>query len=251
MTTRFMQNLKLVQLDSPVNQWDNPDTQYFFNQLISLKLSGYGAKYPKGVLSVDVGDFIANHLLICLKTNSGLKVISGYKTISVETCIKHRVNFPLTALLQTSNANIYLPKVDALFQEAKMANNKVNLDYSFTISPEVAIDKEYTKFLKDIIRTMHNFYHQENETFYNLTCGVVRFKVDKMFDSWGYQSFKNENGDELPLIPQFSLYDELVKLYYMQEHSPESKKITENYKSLWDQRLIITSAIPKDQKIAA
>ena len=57
--------IKIVVMECPYDTWDINPTQELFGKMVSLKLAGYRARHPYGVMPVEAYDYIGIHQLVC------------------------------------------------------------------------------------------------------------------------------------------------------------------------------------------
>lgn len=231
MITRINRNIKIVILDCPIATWQNPDTQKLFCKLLNLKLQGYGKEYPEGVTSLDSSDFFGTHLLICRTDEHGeLEPLMGYKSISAKRAEFFRMTFPALTTLRAGGAQKFEPAIQQIISNCLKSNQDISYDSGWTKSP--SIDKEFSKYLRQIITAIGTFYHSESDIKEWLTCGIIRFKTDEYFRYLGATDVTEPFG-------VFSSANEQGVMLHLKKPSQQALEDAEKVRSFWESRILI------------
>ena len=180
---------RITVLDCPYETWSEPFTQKLFAQMVDLKLRGFRTGYADGVLPVDGSDFVCTHLMVCAETRDELKPLLAYRSISESGARKHAMKFPGLALVESAKtpAPDHVQAVRRMVEHSQETGRSLRYCSSYTILPELREDRELVAQLKIYMTGMHALFHDEYQTAESLLGGVVRFKTDQYFASWGYE----------------------------------------------------------------
>lgn len=227
-------NIHLVELDCPYDSWDEPKTKDLFHKAVSLKIRGYQAEYPYGVLPIDTSDFVGVHHLVCEERSDGLQPIMAYRTITSSRCKAHRMGFPPLTLMQLLKLPSHEIAIRNLLVEVEAANRVVGYASSLTIDPNYRGDP----LLKEILKATHVLYHREAGIRHVVGGGVLRFKVDSLYSFWGYDRLSYEN-IELPPVEVPFVMNEVTGFFVLRDFSQQSLDFAEQYRALWNRRVRI------------
>jgi hypothetical protein len=197
-----------------------------------MKLQGYGKNHAEGVTSLDGSDFFGTHLLICRSNEHGqLEPLMGYKSISLKRSQYFHMAFPGLATLKAGGAERFVPALNEIISNAERKGRDISFDSGWTKSPK--IDKEFSKYLREIITTIGTLYHLESPVKEWLTCGIFRFKTDEYFKYLGAEVFTEPFG-------LASSADEKTVMLHLKEPSRQSIIDAEKHRALWNARIEIT-----------
>jgi hypothetical protein len=233
-----MKRLKFVILDCAFENWTDKAVPEMLARIISLKKRGYQAEYKPGVLPVDTSDFIGTHLAVCKETAEGLIPIMAYRSITKSRCQKYNLSFSPLQLMRACNALEHEKAVQLFMQQSDFKKEEISYDASWTIDPEVRKDKEYTKKLQELMMATHVLYHLNEHIPRIIAGGVVRFKMYRFYQFWGYRPFMSGN-IELPAIKVPFVHDELTQFFMLSAFSKEALELADSYRKFWDTRVII------------
>lgn len=231
--------LKIVVLECPYDTWDIAPTQELFGKMVSVKLAGYRARHPYGVMPVDVYDYVAIHQLVCMETSGGFQVLTGYKTISYERCKTHRVPFPMLSILGEGNAKPHEAYVHSVINRCDATGGSLAYSGSWTIDPKLRGDRELIHTLRSVFEAMYVFCHRDYG-FKEIVCGgVPRLKTDLLFEEWGHDRVRVD-GKLLPNVSVPHLQGDEVALMHLKEFSRSVRTRAEKWSELWADRLLIS-----------
>lgn len=243
--------IKLVTLECPYDSWGDGVTEVLFSRLVQLKLKGYRAEYPYGVLPVDTTDFVCTHHMACIEVDKELYPVMAYKSIAWDRLKTHSLPFPLVSLLKVCGTQEHLLAVQKVIQECEAANKNLSYDSSWTIDPEIRKDEVFKPLLRQIMNTMHVYFHKEYQTDEILSLGSTRFKMEKLFEYWGYKLI-DYMGKTLSTFDVPSYFNENVVLIHQKNgFSEQAKNDSKKYEELWNNRILIKSNFDRQRKVAA
>ena len=99
-------SLKIVTIEPLYDNWNNFLARDLFGQIVDVKLKGFGAHYPYGVMPIDTSDFISTHHLICQERDGELEVLSAFKTVDLNKAITHNLTFPALSLVKLAGLSL-------------------------------------------------------------------------------------------------------------------------------------------------
>jgi hypothetical protein len=237
-----MAKLRIVVLKSPFQIWtqyEDPVFQKLFTEMVGLKIRGYGAEYPEGVLAVDTSDFIATHLLVCQEGREGLRPIMGFKTTSLADCEKHRVAFPALGLVQAAEAKPHIEVMKGIIARCLKEGKQLSYTGSWTIEPHLRKNKELSRELVKLFKTTYVFHHLEQKVDEIITGGTMRFKADTLLGDMGHDPLAGPAGMLEPIQVRH-LFQENVRVLHLKKFSALAKETVEPYRSMWEDRLEIS-----------
>ena len=243
MSTILLKNrLKIVILKDSARIWSQSEDETFknlFYKVIQLKMKGYEAEYPNGVLPIDTTDFFADHILICEEIEGSFIPLSGIKSTTLKDSEFHKTSFPGLSLVHAAETKPHIESMKELIQ--KCLNEKKNLAYtgSWTTLPEVRKNKALNN---EVIRYFHAAYvlhHLENKIDEIITGGTIRFKADKFFGEMGHDLFCLK-GQPLEPINVKHLFGERVQVLHLKRFTDEAIKKASLLQQSWNDRIEIT-----------
>ena len=241
--------IKLVTLECPYDTWGDGITETLFSRVVQLKLKGYKAEYPYGVLPVDTTDFICTHHMACIEVGKELYPVMAYKSVTSDRLKTHSLPFPLINLLKYCGTKEHLIAVQDIVTKCELNNKKLSYDSSWTIDPEIRKDLSFKPLLREIMNTMHVYFHKDNGTDEILSLGSTRFKMEKLFDYWGYKLIEYM-GKSLATFDVPTYFNENVVLIHQSNgFSKSANTDAKKYETLWEEKVVIKSKTQR--KVAA
>lgn len=225
-------------LNCPYDTWQTALTRDLFMQMVGFKLSGFRRVYPYGVLPVDSTDFVATHLLVCLKCEQGLIPLTGCKTVTRERCDIHRLPFAGLSLVRAAASPAHERAVLAIMDECQRAGRSLAYASSWTVNRAVKVDRALKRDLREIFEAMFALYYLTEGISDVLGGGVIRLRTDRLFQEWGYRPLTL--GDEtLPAINVPHLHGDAVTVLYLTAFTPAILEKATRWRWLWDDRVTI------------
>ncbi len=230
-----MMNLKPVLIECPYDTWANPKVREYFSSAIGLKLSGYLREYAYGVLPFDTSDFVATHHLICRDTDAGLEPLICAKILTLKRCQTHSLAFPPLAALRTiPRASVrHLAVVEKIV--ARFENNPQALTYvgGITILPEARRDRALVARLWDGLKAAWLSFDLENGVQESILFSAVRFKMNRIFGSIGYNELEVDGQVLAPVSMPTLMNGHEAWLEHRQEISKEALALVKRHE-LWN-----------------
>lgn len=229
---------RLVQLDSPVEQWHDPLARYLFEEMIALRIAGYGRKYPPGVIPFDVSCWYATHFLVC-DDRKEMRPVMGFQQVTLQRYPRHYAAFaPLSSCRQAGCAR-HVQAMEELV--ARFENRPEKLAYTggFTVDPELRADRELIGELCRLMVALQYLFHEEaGEGHEIVTAPTIRFKMDSLLSAYGFVPLLD--GDDGAGTVTFASYaGEEVRFMWGRDFNQDMVQLAEKYRSWWDNRLLL------------
>ncbi len=232
-------SLQVFVLRHPYDKWEDPLVQAMFAEIVQLKIRGYKAEYPNGVLPVDTSDFVGDHIGVCHVTNSGLRPVMAFKSVTLSVCRQHQLKFSALSLMEAAKAPLHAEKVQNLVARADADNTDLTYVGSWTIDPLFRENREIVKTLKDTLKGIFYHHHQEQKQTRIFAAATPRFHTERVLSTWGLEPLRDSGGQVLPNIQFQHLFQEPVQIMYMEAFTDESRKFADSFKKLWQDRIEI------------
>lgn len=232
------ENVKFVTVEDTYGSLEQEPVQILLGKAFSMKLRGYRAAYPYGVLPLDSHDFIATHHLVCEDKGGVLEPLLGYKSVTLKKCDTHLLPFPGVSVLKASNLPEHEKSLQHLLVRWREEDLNVSYGSSWAVNPDIPPKSELRKLLKDLMTTMLVSYELDAGIDRRVCCGAIRMKTDQYFLNVGYLPLADQDGNPLPAFKQASLFGEPAAMFHGQAFSDAAMKIAEKYQSLWKSRVI-------------
>jgi len=244
--------LKIVVLDCPIDTWNEEQTRELFGAMVKLKLNGYGKEYRRGVLALDTSDFFGTHLMICDDQNGKLEPLCAYRSVTLDQCDLFRTTFPPLAIAKGAESEPHVRAVTEMMDEARREHKSIRYCAAYTIKPEARSNRELVSNIKNVLLGLHVNFLRSSKTDISMLCGAVKFKVDQMFESWGYVALQ-QYGDRLPNFHQYSLYGAEAVMFSISANgfNEFARDMGQRYRLMWQHRLEIRATTEMQQKKTA
>lgn len=228
--------IRIVVLKCPYFQFENSQASEIFIRTLNLKKIGYEKEYPMGVLPIDTTDFISTHVLACGEGKGGFMPLMGFRSVSLESLDFFKLPFPLFGVLRSSDAYEHLEVVESIVQSARESKKNLCYDSSWTIAPLVREKHEFKKELRKIMEAIHVLYHLENQTAKLLAGGMKKFKMEKIYEYWGYKKI-SKDGVVLPEFELSFLFNEEAEIFYLKQFNEFAIAQAKTMENLWIDRV--------------
>ncbi|MBX2986963.1 MAG: hypothetical protein KF802_03610 [Bdellovibrionaceae bacterium] len=231
-----MKNLKIVTLDAPCRIWTETGVAPLFQSLIGLKLRGYGAEYPSGVLAVDTTDFFATHTIVGFENSQGFHPVMAGKTTTLSRCELHQQNFPGLGLVQAAAAPRHVAAVEGIMRRCRAEGRELAYFGSWTVDPIVRRDRPMIRSLLQLFMGLYHLSHEGIDEI--LLGGTLRFKTERTFSDLGHRPLSLD-GEELPNIRVKHLFGEDVQVMHLREWTTRAREAAEEARPLWENRRVL------------
>lgn len=241
--TPLRHKLKMVILKGSAEIWSQCEDNGFknlFYKMVQLKLRGYEAEYPKGVLPVDSTDFFADHILICEESQGELIPLSGIKSTTLKESRFRKVSFPGLSLVQAAQATPHIEAMEKLIEHCLDHDKNLAYTGSWTILPEVRKNRPLTQEITRHFHAAYIFHHLENEVDEIITGGTMRFKADQFFGKMGHDLFCFQDQPLKPIHVKH-LFGEKVQILHLKKFRNEALEQAQLLKDCWDKRIEISA----------
>lgn len=236
--------LKLVILRCPYDSLRLTGAQNLFAQLMAMKLEGYRREYPYGILPVDTTDFLGDHHVVCYEETGGRLIpLMGMKSTFNDRCPKFRVDFPVMNYLRLNAPPEFVASTQAVFERCQKRGGKLSYESGLAVSDEAKRDPLLKSAVKELFSAIHVLYHSEiSQTNEMLAMAATRFKVDRLFEFWGYERLAAENGSTLPEISLPSHFGHrAVCMHLRNGFSSQARLAAEKFRTLWESRIVFST----------
>lgn len=234
----FLSSCRIVQLINPYEQWSNPLVRELFVQTSTLKINGYGRKYPNGVIPVDTNSWFCDHFLLCRESDSGeLQPIMGFQRVTLERSRKHYQPFPAHGLCKEADSHRHIEVVEKLMSRFDERPNKLSYTGCFTIDPELRTDRDLMGELSRLMVALHYLFHkEEGEGHEIITVAIVRFKIDEILMQYGFFPLLEDIDDTLPIE---HVAGEEGRYMRGREFNSRMVALAESFVPLWNNRMVL------------
>lgn len=237
-------SFKIVVLENALTTWDQPETRLLLNDIVTLKVEGYGRAFndPLLVIPLDVFEFVGTHILLYHND----KLVMGYKTVFLHDCKKMNLEFPLEKHIRSGGQDIHREKYFDFME--KNADKRIAYDCHLTVSDSTAKNPELLHQCLSILYAMvYHTRHTYNADF-SFMIGTYFAGTHKTFAKMGTKIFHNLG----PIV--FSAYDKREALVMICDKSFSLKAIelAREYLPLWENRKVINAStkINQQKKVA-
>jgi hypothetical protein len=235
-------DLRFVILKDVAQIWSQTDHVVFkelFYNMIQMKLRGYEAEYPAGVLPIDTTDFFGHHLLICEEKNGFFYPVSGIKSTFLSESQRRQLNFPALSLVQAAEAPEHIKTMKKILERCEKENTNICYTGSWTTTPAIRKNREYNRTVIRHFYALYVLFHLEQKVDEIITGGTMRFKADHFFNEMGHEIFASE-GKKLEPIFVKHLFGEKVQLLHLKKFTNTAIKKAEEFRDKWNQRVEIS-----------
>ena len=248
----ILNRYQVVVLKTPYNLFEDKESQDFFMKMCQLKIKGYLKEYQAGMLPFDSSDFVANHIVLCSKTNEGLAPIMGFKSVSLSTCDFYRINFPMLGMLKSpDDTSKYTAYFENLIQSARLNGTADTLAYngSFTVHPTLRGDEFFHKRLWDFGFYLFASHYMEEKINKVVAVCSTKFKVDKkkLEHGWSYVSIEGNNIDAFRCTSLHETSFVPMELNNVKLVCQSDKSL---FPGLWENRLVLSLETINTRKVA-
>jgi hypothetical protein len=234
-------DLKLVVLNCPYDYYNQDSAvRHLLSETWKLKLDGYRAYFPYGVLPIDHLDFISNHLIICKVINNELKPVSAWKSLTYDKCLKYDVKYPAVDHIFKNCKQDYPEHILAI-EEWVASHDPTQVAYNFGFTVDPTLPREVKSYLVKMSLQLITLYYYHEKINNMLHSTSQTFKIVDEFLAAGHQSL-TYNGNELPnvFVKSYNNVENkilLIKDGYFNENY--IKETASQWKSIWESRLVI------------
>jgi hypothetical protein len=242
----ILDRISVVTLDNPYRQIANARAQQLFMAVMARKAEGYGPPdYPEHTIPIEPTDFVAWHHLFCLAEDSGLRVIGGYKTVSLSRCDYYHLLPPYLSLAQMrAETDLHAEVLMALCEERRPRGD---LLFASGLTIDRSLRREHralSMVLKQIVAALmvNNFVAHGGSPL--VGAGALRFKTELLWENIGFHYITN-GGVDLPAVRLLHVEMEVLRLMVMEQPSQWAIECLEIHRGLLDARLILRQGLPQ------
>jgi hypothetical protein len=241
--------LKLVVLDCAYDTISEPRTQQLLAGEVAMKILGYQASYPYGVLPVDTTEFVGRHAMVCEESDKGFRVLSATKSVTLSLCRAFNIPFPMLSLAK-ANGPEHVSYVEDKIAQADKEGVDLLYQFSWSADPQIrAKDRELATKLKEIILAQLIWEAIDAAPAKIMLAGVPRVKTDQFFEDMGYHLAIHQGQTLSPFNVPTSLGEKAVFMDF-KEITLQARSLMKRYQALWDQRIVIAGKEKAHRKAA-
>ncbi len=231
--------LQIVILSPPYTSLQTAIGRYYFSNMCQMKLAGYQFAHGKKSLPLDHYDYLATHLLICLRQNDGNhKVLTGFRSLSYQFCQQLETEFDVISEVNTYANQSCKDALNHVLLKNKTNTSEIFHNSRWTILPEFASQKENKLLLLEVTYLILYMFHNTPSKSEWLCTGINSLNTHKMMYRAG--------GKDLGESPNFDKEwgfgkKEKLTLIHADLHRDESyiKYFANKHQKLWEQRLVL------------
>jgi len=236
-------NFQLVVIDNFYDAVNNKTALKWLGKLFQFKVNSYRESYPYGILPFAGTDLVGIHWLFCIKKESGLYPIMGFKTIDTARTDIFRIEFPAYSIVAEPQLNL---QRDAIKHEVRKAqNNGYPLGYlgSWTIDPSVRNNLLLSKLCKKMTSALVTEWIQAFDIQAAVTFASLRFHVEKFHTYMGMTRLLGAQGQHLPDFKAHPFFDEpaSISILHRENCSLETRQDALDLKIFWNKKIVIGS----------
>lgn len=235
--------LRIVVLECAYDVHESKQAGRLFWDMVGLKCGRYKDEYPYGALPVDTTDFVGTHLMVCEELGNGdLTPLVAYRSMTLSRCNTHRLEFPLLSAVKKSGDRQHADVICNALEDCTRRGIDISYESSWAVRQDArsATNKEFGSLLRELVAVMAVHHHDDFDIPESLAGGVVRFKTGKTYTFLGYDRLQKD-GAILPVIENYGLYGEQAELWHLTKFSDQARLLAKKYRSLWDQKLILSA----------
>lgn len=233
----LLARLRLVTIDNPFRQLGRPQVQLLFMEMMAKKAEGYGPPdYPEHTLPMDGTDFVARHHLFCLAEPAALRVIGGYKTLSLERCDLYGLTPPYVGLARANGGARQTGALVDLCERRRAAG--LGLLFSAGLTIDRALRRRHralSTVLKECMAALMLDDSERSGCSPMIIGGTPRFRTDALCEKIGYRAMRDGSGPLPPLHLAHAGMEEL-HLMLLEEPSDWALSLREKHASLLARR---------------
>jgi hypothetical protein len=228
--------LKVVIIDYPIFALDNAECSKILGKALKMKYQGYATAYNDKVLPMDKTDFFGTHLILCEEIENELFPIFAYKSITLDRCKFHEVEFPILSLMKSDGHPMCVEALNHIIETT--APSAISYDSAWAQDINYRFNKslELKTLLGEIAMMFMVRHHQDAKISNAITNGVVKVKTDLFFQKLG---FKKLTEDENSHFIQKHLDEEECVIFHTSEFSLEAHSYAKKHQELWENKLMI------------
>jgi hypothetical protein len=235
---QVLSSYRLVQMENPFEQWNDPLIQQLLQKTMTLRINGYRSKYPNGVLPYDVSSWYATHFLVC--EPRGLEPIMGFQRVTLERYRKHYAPFAPLTTCQQAGCERQVRAMQDLVARFEDRPEKLSYTAGFTIDPKLRADRDLTDELCRLMVVLHYFFHQEaGEGHEILTGPTTRFNA--LLTGYGFTPLVPANGEAADGVLQVCTGEKL-RFMRASAFNEDMMRFAECSQSWWDNRILLCGA---------
>lgn len=237
---------RLVQLEYAIEQWDDPSIRRLIERTLTLRLQGYGSKYPGGVVPFDASAWYATHFLVCAE-RGGLQPIMGFQRVTLQSCGMHYAQFPPLASCRQSGCARHIEAMEKLIARFEGAPEKLSYTGGFTIEPGLRADRELIAELRTLMVVLHYLFHRDaGEEHEIVTAPIIRFRIDELLASYGFEPLLEPPDEGVLALGAFA--GERTRFMRARRFNRHMVERAGHYEAWWNDRVLLRNRAGADTR---
>lgn len=229
-------DLQIVTIESPCDSWHLDEVRTLFGRIVGMRLRGYRAQYPDGVLPLDAADFAGDHHAVCVEGEDGWIPLLSHRTTTLRKARRHGLPFGGMSLARSAGGPEHVRAIERITARCEEGGLEIAYIASAAMEPDTGEDAELRRTLRELLATMMILWHHE-QGIRVIGGGTIRFKMDERLASWGFEAVHGDDGRPLPPMTVPFLVDEPVRLMYAKRFRPGALEMARTWDRLWSRRL--------------
>ena len=230
------QNLRIVVIDCPIENWNHRVVKETFHKMVDLKLSGFRSRMPSNYLPVDASDYIGTHMLVCEEVCGNLTPLTGFKGISADRCLHYGQQFTGRTCISSVQSEIHKSVLNQYIDDALAPGYRLSYIGSYAVAPNTP--KRIKAELLRLIFQLIAFYQVNFKLTRLLAIGSTRSRTNITLRKLGFEPLMHQGSTMAPVcIP--SLQNEEFEVMRLEKLSEACNASITVYNSLWDNRIEI------------
>lgn len=229
--------LKIVVIENPYQNWENRKARDYFNKVIQLKKDCFGKYYKDPYAPVDKWDFCGTHTCLFHTVNGEELPLVALRSVTNEQCAKYGYKFSGRSIVEASGSLLH----------HRMLNEFIdgNIDNKIGLAGGLAFDIKTTprnglrRFMIDSFMPLYalNYMYQKWDA--GVVIGITSSGLNKKYiNNLGFELFKSNNETLAPIrIPTVGNVEcEMMKMKKLKECAID---LAMDFMPLWESRVHI------------
>ncbi|MBB6097543.1 hypothetical protein HNR42_000960 [Deinobacterium chartae] len=228
-----VQDLMLIELEAPIERWDDPEVRRHLGEIIALKRDGYRQYYDFPVAPVDTLDYVSTHLLTCRRSSGEL--LMAWRVTTCAQTERYGLSFPPdTYAAQWPQLGQHLGRA-----RERAAESGGTLAYCsrWTARPSLRRDRRLFVHLGELASAQHAAIREHQRIAESFMSAVRRLHLEGLYARNGFEPLRLGDVDMEVRVPH--LRGETCLLMHCQETSAWSRQVALRWEELWTKRCVL------------
>jgi len=226
--------LKLISVENPYESVDQTAAADAFSEVMKLRLHGYAPEYPKGLLPLDLPDFVCLHHLLCLPVKGHLTAVAGFRQVPLASIDRFGLEFSLLKVLREARAERHLKAIEDIIAEHRRATSCLTYASAIVIRKDLVDSKEFSLLFREITSALAYDDLALRWQSESICAGAMKFKVHLWLEQMGYEPL-TIGGKALEPVP-YTVAQDPVLLMHLKKPAAWSRECYDRHRALLDSR---------------